>query len=118
MGRPAPVMYDEHARPIPCPGGSLRNFSFHPEPSTTLRMHSPRPIEPILSQFAVSELGGTRCLSLSSAGSIPSCSAILSSWTSRANRGCGVPWPRFGPHGGLFVNAHEVQLDKIAEQLG
>jgi hypothetical protein len=29
--------------------------------------------------------------------------AILSSCTSSAKRGCGVPWPRFGPHGALFV---------------
>src|SRR5216117_3352351 len=63
------------------------------------------PIVPMRSQLAVSELGGTRCLRRSSAGSMPSCSAILSRWTSRAKRGCGVPWPRLGPQGGLFVNA-------------
>src|SRR2546422_8557713 len=90
---------------MPLPSGSLRNFSFQPEPVTTFSMHAPRPIVPMRSQLAVSELGGTRCLSRSSAGSIPSCSAILSRWTSSAKRGCGVPCPRFGPHGGLLVNA-------------
>ena len=38
----------------------------------------------------------------------PSFSAILSSWTSWPKRGCGVPCPRFGPHGGLFVNVRHA----------
>jgi hypothetical protein len=40
---------------------------------------------------------------LSSIGSICSSAATLSSEISNANRGCTDPWPRFGPHGGLFV---------------
>jgi hypothetical protein len=36
-------------------------------------------------------------------------SAILSSWTSCPNAGCGVPCPRFGPHGGLFVNIRQLE---------
>ena len=39
----------------------------------------------------------------SSMGSIDSLSAIRSSCTSKAKRGCTDPWPRFGPHAGLFV---------------
>ena len=35
------------------------------------------------------------------------CSAILSSCTSWPNRDCGVPWPRFGPHGGLLVKTRQ-----------
>src|ERR1041385_1340582 len=96
-------MYEEQASPMPLPVGSFLNLSFQPEPRTTCSMQRPRPMVPTRSQLAVSELGGTRCLSRSSAGSSPSCSAILSRWTSSANRGCGVPWPRLGPHGGLFV---------------
>jgi hypothetical protein len=38
-----------------------------------------------------------------SMGSMPSRSASLSSCTSKAKRGCTLPWPRFGPHAGLFV---------------
>ncbi len=98
-------MYDEQASPTPLPVGSLRNFAFHSEPATTFSMHAPRPIEPTRSQLAVTELAGWRCRSRSSAGSIDSSSAILSRCTSSANRGCGVPWPRFGPQGGLLVNA-------------
>src|ERR1051325_1775439 len=79
-------MYEEHARPMPLPVGSFLNLSFQPEPRTTCSMQRPRPMVPTRSQLAVSELGGTRCLSRSSAGSSPSCSAILSSWTSSANR--------------------------------
>ena len=30
-------------------------------------------------------------------------SAILSSETSKAKRGCTLPWPRLGPQGGLLV---------------
>jgi hypothetical protein len=39
-----------------------------------------------------------------SIGSIPSFSASWSSCTSNAKRGWTLPCPRFGPHGGLFVN--------------
>ena len=59
---------------------------------------------PIFSQLAVSELGFTTMPSRSSAGDTASFSAILSSCTSWPKRGCGVPWPRLGPHGGLLVN--------------
>jgi hypothetical protein len=38
-----------------------------------------------------------------SIGSMPSRSASLSSVTSKAKRGCTLPWPRFGPQHGLFV---------------
>jgi hypothetical protein len=34
---------------------------------------------------------------------MPSFSAILSSWISCPKRGCGVPWPRLEPQGGLLV---------------
>ena len=34
-------------------------------------------------------------------------SAILSSCTSWPKRDCGVPWPRFGPHGGLLVKTRQ-----------
>jgi hypothetical protein len=66
-------------------------------------MHSARPTEPTFSQFAVSESGLTIIERRSSAGSRPSFSAILSSWISWPKRGCGVPWPRLGPQGGLLV---------------
>jgi hypothetical protein len=36
-------------------------------------------------------------------GSIPSRSASLSSCTSKAKRGCTLPWPRLGPQHGLLV---------------
>ena len=69
-------------------------------------MHSPRPIEPTRSQLAVSESGGCQ-VPEPQLGRIDAqiCSAILSSCTSSAKRGCGVPWPRLGPQGGLLVNA-------------
>ena len=89
--------------PTPCPAGSFRCFAFHSERSTTRRMHSASPIVPMRNQLAVSEFGLATIFSRSSAGSRPSFSAILSSWTSWPNRGCGVPCPRLGPHGGLLV---------------
>ena len=67
-------------------------------------MHSARPVEPMRSQLAVSVSGLVTMLSRSSAGSSFSFSAILSSCTSWPKRGCGVPWPRLGPQGGLLVN--------------
>ena len=91
--------------PTPRPKGSLRNFSRQPLARTTASMHGPSPIEPMRSQFAVTELAGCRIFERMSAGSSWRCSAILSSCTSTPKRGCGVPCPRLGPQGGLFVNA-------------
>ena len=79
-------------------------MSFQPERSTTAWMQSARPLEPIFSQFAVSEFSFVTMFRRSSAGSMRSFSAILSSCTSCPKRGCGVPWPRLGPQAGLFVN--------------
>ena len=103
MGSPAPEMYEEHATPTPRPRGSLPCLCFQPEPSTTFSMHGPSPIVPIFSQFAVTEFGGWSMFRRISAGSRPSSWAALSSCTSTPNRGCGVPCPRFGPQGALFV---------------
>ena len=89
--------------PTPLPYGSFLNLFFQSERATTCRMHSARPIEPIFSQFAVSESGLATIPRRSTAGSMPSFSAILSSCTSWPKRGCGVPWPRLGPQGGLLV---------------
>jgi len=89
--------------PTPRPAGSFRCFDFQSDRSTTRRMHSASPIVPMRNQLAVSVSGLATILSRNSAGSSPSFSAILSSCTSWPNRGCGVPCPRFGPHGGLFV---------------
>src|SRR5262245_30456439 len=96
-------MYELHARPSPRPGPSFPRRLFHPDPSTTFLMHVPSPMLPTRRKLAVSEFGGWSVFNRSSAGSIPRSHAILSIWTSSANRGWGVPWPRFGPHGGLFV---------------
>src|SRR5207247_8791381 len=73
-------------------------------------MHSPSPIVVTVRWFAVLVNGSTRMRRRMSAGSSPSCSAALSSCTSRAKRGCGVPCPRLGPHGGLLVNTRALEL--------
>ena len=57
----------------------------------------------ILRSFTVREFGGCRIRCRYASGSRPRSVAILSSWASNAKRGWVVPWPRFGPHGGLFV---------------
>ena len=88
---------------MPRPGGSFPNFSRQPDASTTRSMHSGRPHVVTVRWFTVFSCSGTTVRRRISAGSRPSSSAILSRWTSRANRGWGVPWPRFGPQGGLFV---------------
>ena len=89
--------------PMPLPGGSLPRFSRQPEASTTRSMHSPSPVVLTVRWFAVLVKGSVRLRRRMSAGSRPSCSAALSIWHSMAKRGCGVPWPRLGPQGGLFV---------------
>jgi hypothetical protein len=68
-------------------------------------MHFFSPIVLICNQLAVTESGGCRFFKRNTAGSMPRRAAALSIWISIAKRGCGVPWPRFGPQGGLFVNA-------------
>ena len=67
-------------------------------------MHAPSPMDPTRRKFAVSESGGLQLLK-AHLGRVEAerSHAILSSCASSANRGCGVPWPRLGPHGGLFV---------------
>src|SRR5439155_21675593 len=80
-----------------------RHLVRQPEASTTRSMHSPRPIVVTVRWFAVLVKGSARMRRRISAGSRPSCSAALSSCTSSAKRGCGVPCPRLGPHGGLLV---------------
>ncbi len=71
-------------------------------------MHSASPMVPSFSQLAVSAPGLATIPSRSSAGSSASFAAILSSWISCPKRGCGVPWPRFGPQGGLLVNTRQA----------
>src|SRR3984893_19574666 len=68
-------------------------------------MQSTSPQLVIRSQLTVLESGLGRVRRRSSTGSIPSSSATLSKCVSRAKRGCGVPCPRFGPEGGLFVKS-------------
>ena len=53
--------------------------------------------------FAVTVPGASALRSRHSAGSSPSSWQNLSTWHSSAYRGCGVPWPRLGPQGGLLV---------------
>src|SRR6185369_16613897 len=103
-------MYAEHAMPTPFrlrPDGEADakrvRLSRQPDASTTLSMHSPSPIVVMVRWFAVFVNGSHTMRRRMSAGSRPSCSAALSSWHSRAKRGCGVPCPRLGPHGGLLV---------------
>src|SRR5882762_8200338 len=115
-------MYAEHAMPMPglrffgeeAPPSRLPpcdaavtpyrvRFSRQSDASTTLSMHSPRPMVVTVRWFAVLVKGSATIRLRRSAGSRPSCSAALSSWHSSANRGWGVPWPRLGPHGGLLV---------------
>src|SRR5262245_5528295 len=112
MAVPAPVMYAEQAKPMPRLRAAAElmldvfqpfHFRRHPEASTTLSMHSLRPIVVIVRWFAVFVNGSATMRRRLSVGSRPSCSAALSSWHSSAKRGCGVPWPRLGPHGGLLV---------------
>src|SRR5439155_1159916 len=91
------------AKPMPWPKGSLPNFFFHPARSATRSMHSRSPVLLTRKPFTVTLLGSTNCFKRKSMGSMPSFSAISSSWISIAKRGCGVPWPRFGPQAGLFV---------------
>jgi hypothetical protein len=93
--------------PRPRPRPSLRNRDRQPDASTTACTHCTSPIVRTLSQLAVRLSGGTAFWIRQSAGSMPSFSQILSIWTSRPNRGCGVPWPRLGPHGGLLVNVRQ-----------
>src|SRR5437016_11672399 len=107
MGKPAPVKYAEQARPTPRPSRSLRNLLFQSEILTTRWMHSVRFTVPSLRKFAVTEFGDSTILNRNSAGSMRSFSAILSSYTSYPNRGCGVPCPRLGPHGGLLVKVRQ-----------
>jgi hypothetical protein len=66
-------------------------LSRHPEASTTLSMHSPRPIVVTVRWLAVLVNGSCTMRRRRSAGSRLSCSAALSSWHSSAKRGCGVP---------------------------
>ena len=114
---PAPVRYAEHATPTPCAFGERlaparddvavtpyrARLSRQPDASTTLSMHSPRPMVVTVKWFAVFVNGSATIRRRMSAGSSPSCSAARSSWHSSAKRGCTVPWPRLGPHGGLLV---------------
>src|SRR5215470_1967624 len=105
-------MYAEHAKPMPRrrgPGDDPRrvhprHFCSQPDASTTLSMHSPRPIVVTVRWLAVFVNGSHTIRRRSSVGSSPSCSAALSICTSSPKRGWGVPWPRLGPHGGLLVN--------------
>ncbi len=61
------------------------------------------PFEVTRIPLSVRAFGATRLRRRSSIGSIPRRSEILSSETSNAKRGCTLPWPRLGPHGGLLV---------------
>src|SRR2546423_14199427 len=109
MAVPAPVMYAEHATPTPrrfgprrrAGGCQPRHLSRQPDASTTLSMHSPRPMVVTVRWLAVLVNGSAMIRRRISAGASPSCSAALSSWHSRGKRGRGVPWARLGPHGGL-----------------
>src|SRR3989442_2810776 len=84
-------------------GPKRARFSRQPEDSTTLSMHSPRPMVVTVRWLAVLVNGSATIRRRISAGSSPSCSATLSIWHSKGERGCGVAWPRLGPHGGLLV---------------
>ncbi len=96
-------MYVEPATPTPRPKGSLRNFSFHPLARSTASRHSRKPLEVTRSSFTVRVFSPMKLRRRISMGSIPTRSASLSIWTSKAKRGCTEPWPRLGPHAGLFV---------------
>ncbi len=97
-------MYAPQAMPTPRPTGSLPCLFAQSDRVTTCRMHSASPMVPMRIQFAVSVFGLATIFKRSSAGSMLSFAAILSSWISCPKRGCGVPWPRLGPHAGLLVN--------------
>src|SRR2546429_9434788 len=111
MAVPAPVMYAELAPPTPrrfgprrrAGGCQPRHLSRQPDASTTLSMHSPRPMVVTVRWLAVLVNGSHTMRRRISAGSSPSCSAALSICTSSANRGWGVAWARLGAHGGLLV---------------
>src|SRR5438105_1015913 len=89
---------------MPRPSRLTRRFSYHPDSFTTASRHAPSPLVVTCSWLTVSVSSGTMCRRRISYGSSPRSCAILSRCTSSAKRGCGVPCPRFGPHGGLFVN--------------
>ena len=104
---PAPDRYDEQASPMPRPSGSLRNFSRHPSDrrraGCTRRARWCRCAGNWRSRYPPARSMPSR----RSAGSFCRPSAILSSCTSCPKRDCGVPCPRFGPHGGLLVNTRQ-----------
>ena len=96
-------MYVEPATPTPRPYGSRRCLRFQPLARSTSSRHSRKPFEVTLKSFTVRVLAPMKLRLRSSIGSISSRSAIRSSCTSIAKRGCTEPWPRFGPQAGLFV---------------
>ena len=93
----------EPATPTPRPKGILRNFSRQPLARSTASRHSRKPLEVTRSSFTVRVCSPMKLARRSSMGSIPTRSASLSSWTSKAKRGWTEPWPRLGPHAGLLV---------------
>ena len=78
--------------------------AFQSELRSTFSRHSMKPLEVMRWPLTVFVCSPWKFLRRISMGSMPSCSATSSSWHSKAKRGCTEPWPRFGPHGGLFVN--------------
>src|SRR3989304_6271376 len=105
MDSPAPVTKAEQAKPMPrrlpptfCQPLHLRRQS---DASTTLSMHSFRPMVVTVKWLAVLVNGSATIRRRIAAGSRPSRSAALSIWHSRAKRGWGVPGPALGAAGRL-----------------
>src|ERR1700722_16764503 len=96
-------MYADEATPRPRPRPSFPRRSFQPDASSTFARHSRLPFDVTRIPLRLGVLGGAAFCRRSSIGSMPSFSAILSSVTSNAKRGCTLPCPRLGPHGGLLV---------------
>ena len=93
--------------PRPRPRSSLPKRCFQPDAATTASRQADSPMVRICSQLAVRLSAGAALSIRHWAGSRPSRSQILSMWTSSPKRGCGVPWPRLGPHGGLLVKVRQ-----------
>ena len=62
--------------------------------------------------------GEMRFFRRSAIGSIERERAILSSVTSKAKRGCTLPCPRFGPHGGLLVEYRVERKRYVSAKAG
>jgi hypothetical protein len=88
---------------MPLPRGSLPYFVAQPLFASAESSVARNSQLPISMSFTVHVSGVMALRRRISIGSIPSSSAIMFSKHSKANRGCGTPWPRIAPQAGLLV---------------